>query len=147
MHCSTRRSATKLTPFENSFQLFNDIVNDILPNAEGVGRPALTITDHEDRYVIECDLPGVAMDDITLEVHDGVLEISGERKRAELPEGSTVRFDERVWLPFRRRVKMDKAVDTSSIRADFDNGVLVVRAQRRQETLPRKIDIGRPVDR
>jgi HSP20 family protein len=143
MNCSTHNSAQKHSPFENSFQLFNSLVNDIRPNSENTACPALTITDHEDRYVIECDLPGVALDDINLEVHDGVLEIAGERKKTELPEGSSVRFSERFAAPFRRCVKLGKAVDASSINADFDNGVLVVTALRMQDTLPRKIDISR----
>ena len=93
--------------------------------------------------MIECDLPGVSPDDINLEVHEGVLEIAGERKKTELPEGSSVRFNERFAAPFLRRVKMGKTVDASSINADFDNGVLVVTALRMQDTLPRKIDISR----
>jgi HSP20 family protein len=143
MNCSTHNSSQHHIPFENSFQLFNSLVNDILPNSESTARPALTIIDHEDRYVIECDLPGVVLDDINLEVHDGVLEISGERKKTELPKGSSVQFNERFALPFRRCVKLGKTVDTSSINADFDNGVLVVTALRMQDTLPRKINISR----
>ncbi len=139
MNCSTHNT----DPFDNSFRLFNSFVNDIRPGSESPVCPALTITDHEDRYVIECDLPGVAPGDINLEVHDGVLEIAGERKKTELPEGSSVRFSERFAAPFLRRVKLGKKVDTSSIHADFDNGVLVVTALRMQDTLPRKIDITR----
>ena len=131
----------KLSPFENSFQLFNELVNDILPSADDPSRPTLTIFDHEDRYVIECDLPGVGLDGISLEVHDGVLEISGERKMSELPEGSSIRFDERTWKPFQRRVKLDKSVDTTRINADYNNGVLVVTAPRLAEALSRKVTI------
>jgi HSP20 family protein len=109
-------------------------------------RPPLTIVDESDRYVIECDLPGVPLDDISLEVHDGVLEISGERRKPELPESSSVRFDERAWQPFRRRVKLDKSVDTASITADYHNGVLVVTAPRLAETLPRKVAIRSATD-
>lgn len=136
----------KLSQFENSFQLFNDLVNDILPGTDEHVRPPLTIVDESDRYVIECDLPGVPLDDISLEVHDGVLEISGERRKPELPELSSVRFDERAWQPFRRRVKLDKSVDTASITADYHNGVLVVTAPRLAETLPRKVAIRSATD-
>ncbi len=131
----------KLSPFDNSFQLFNSLVNDLMPVSDEAVRPPLTISDHEDRFVIECDLPGVALDEITLEVHDGILEISGERKRPEVPEGSTVRFNERVWSSFRRRIRLDKSVDPTAITADYDNGVLVVTAPRRAETMPKKITI------
>ncbi len=131
----------KLSPLENSFQLFTDLVSDILPNSDDSARPALTIFEHDDRYVIECDLPGVTLNDISLEVHDGMLEISGERVKPEIEEGSSVSFNERVWTPFRRRVKLHKSVDTTSIVADYKDGVLMVTAPRLPETRPQKVAI------
>lgn len=136
----------KISPFENSFQLFNGLVNEVLPRVDEPVRPPLTIFDREDRYIIECDLPGMSLDDISLEVHDGVLEISGERKQTESPEESSVRFDERSEKSFERRVKLDKSVDTTSISADYNNGVLVVTAPRLAETLPRKVMIRKATD-
>lgn len=130
-----------LSSLENSFQLFSDLVSDFVPGAHDYARPQLTIFDYEDRYVIECDLPGLSFADISLEVHDGVLEISGERQRSELPERSSVRYDERLWNRFRRRIRLDKSVDSTSITADYNNGVLVVTAPRLEETLPRKVTI------
>ncbi|MCH2211219.1 MAG: Hsp20/alpha crystallin family protein [Fuerstiella sp.] len=130
-----------LNSLENSFQLFSDLVSDLVPGADDHARPELTIFDHEDRYVIECDLPGVSLADVSLEVHDGVLEISGERRKSELPEGSSVRYDERLWNHFRRRIRLDKSVDSTLITADYNNGVLVVTAPRLEETLPRKVMI------
>ena len=134
----------KLVPFDQSFQLFNSLVNDLLPATEDTFRPALTIVDHEDRFVIECDLPGLALEDIHLEVHNGILEISGERQRHEVSKESTVRFDERVWTSFQRRIRLDKSVDTTAISADYQNGVLVVTAPRLAESLPHKVTIRRP---
>ncbi|MCH2201543.1 MAG: Hsp20/alpha crystallin family protein [Fuerstiella sp.] len=130
-----------LSSLENSFQLFSNLVGDLVPDTDDHARPELTIFDHEDRYVIECDLPGVPLDDISLEVHNGVLEISGERKKPELLEGALVRYDERVWSHFQRRIKLDKSVDSTSITADYNNGVLVVTAPRFKDTLPRKVTI------
>lgn len=133
----------RLNSFDNSLQLFNSLVNDIFPEADEHYRPALTILEHEDRFVIECDLPGVTLDDVDVEVHNGVLEIAGQRQKAEVPEGSSVRIDERPWAPFRRRIKLDKSVDTASVTADYVDGVLVVTAPRRVEALPQKIAIRR----
>lgn len=131
----------KLSPFDNSLQLFSSLVNDLMPSADGALRPPLTILDHEEHFVIECDLPGVALDDINLEVHNGILEISGERKRPELPDGTNVRFDERTWTSFQRRIRLDKSVDTTSIEADYQDGVLMVKAPRLAESLPQKVTI------
>lgn len=133
----------RLIPFDQSFQLFNSLVNDLLPAAEQTFRPALTIVDHEDRFVIECDLPGLALEDIQLEAHNGVLEISGERHHREVSEDANVRFNERVWTSFQRRIRLDKSVDTTAISADYQNGVLVITAPRLAESLPHKVTIRR----
>ena len=131
----------KLSPLENSFQLLTDLVSDMRPNSDEPVSPALSIFEHDDRYIIECDLPGVTLKDISLEIHDGVLEISGERRQPDLAEGTSVRFDERIRTPFRRRIKLHKSVDTAAVNADYDNGILSVTAPRLPETLPQKISI------
>lgn len=118
-------------------------MSDLLHEAPTGFRPGLTIFEHEDRFVIEFDLPGVALDDVSLEVDDGVLQVSGERKRPELPEGSVIRFDERAWKPFQRRVRLDKSVDIGAIEADYRDGILVITAPRSPETRPHKVEIRR----
>ena len=131
----------KLSPLESSFQLLTDLVSDMRPNSDEPVSPVLSIFEHDDQYLIECDLPGVALKDISLEIHDGVLEISGERRQPDLAEGTSVKFDERIRTPFRRRIKLHKSVDTDAVNADYDNGILSVTAPRLPETLPQKISI------
>lgn len=131
----------KLSPLESSFQLLTDLVSDMRPNSDEPVSPVLSIFEHDDQYLIECDLPGVALKDISLEIHDGVLEISGERRQPDLAEGTSVRFDERIRTPFRRRIKLHKSVDTAAVNADYDKGILRVTAPRLPETLPQKISI------
>ena len=129
-----------LTDLDKGISRFvNDLLHDVPPGFQ----PSLSIFEHEDRFVIECDLPGLTLDDISLEVDDGVLAISGERRVPELPEGSIVRFNERTWKPFQRRVRLDKSVDVTAIEADYKDGILIVTAPRSPETRPRKVEIRR----
>jgi HSP20 family protein len=130
-----------LSQFENTLSLFNNLVNELIPETEDHWRPALSIYNDKDRFVIECELPGIVMDDLKLDVHDDILEISGERKQAALPDGAIVRADERCAGSFRRRIRLDDSVDRQAIVADYQDGVLVVTAPRVAETLPRRIEV------
>jgi len=117
------------------------LINEVFSEGERTLRPAITVTEHEDRFIIECDLPGVHLDGVRLEVYERILEIAGERVVPELVEGSTVQFDERTWRSFSRRVRLDRTVDTSRIEADYRDGVLVVTAPRAEGKLPRRVEI------
>lgn len=116
-------------------------VSELVLDGRNIWRPPMTLIGYEDRFVIECDIPGVSPNDVQLEVRDGILEISGGRKTAELPEGATVQLNERTFSRFLRRVKLDGSVDTSRIEADYRDGVLVVTAPRSEEKLPRRVEI------
>ena len=127
----------KFSQFEDTLSLFNQMMRDVAEH----WRPELSITDFEDRFVITCDLPGLSVDDVSLDVGDGVLEISGERTRPILDEGAFVTVNERVYGMFQRKVRLDDSVDTTAIEADFVNGVLTITAPRQEEALLRRISI------
>lgn len=131
----------KFSQFEDTLSLFNQMMQDALPDVAQHWRPELSITDFEDRFVISCDLPGLSVDDVRLDVGDGVLEISGERTKPILDEGAFVTVNERVYGMFQRKVRLDDSVDTTAIEADFVNGVLTITAPRQEEALSRRISI------
>jgi HSP20 family protein len=43
--------------------------------------PALDVYDEKDNFVVKAELPGLKKEDIDINVHNGVLTVSGERKR------------------------------------------------------------------
>lgn len=131
----------KFSEFEDTLSLFNQMMQDVLPGVVEHWRPELSITDFEDRFVITCDLPGLSVDDVRLDVGDGVLEISGERTKPIPGEGAFVTVNERVYGVFGRKVRLDDSVDTTAIEADFVNGVLTITAPRQEEALSRRISI------
>ena len=93
--------------------------------------------------VLKADLPGVAKEDIEIDITDAMLTISGEKKREEkIDNGSYVRF-ERTHGGFCRRFELPEGTDTDKVKAHLENGVLEVRIPRAEGALgkTKKIEI------
>jgi len=83
------------------------------------------ILENEKDIILNAEFPGVKNEDIELDVKNGVLLISGEKKE-EKKEGVDVVFSDRTFGRFIRRYQLPDGVDDSKIKASFDNGVLQV---------------------
>ena len=81
----------------------------------------LNETDKEVKVVAE--LPGLEEKDVQVELANGVLRISGEKKSET--EDKERRFSERYYGHFERRIPIED-VDQDKIEAKFDKGVLTV---------------------
>ena len=72
---------------------------------------------------ITAELPGLEEKDVSLEIANGVLSISGEKKSES--EDKDRRFSERYYGRFERRIPL-RDVDEDKASASFKNGVLTV---------------------
>ncbi len=125
----------------------NTLVNEVLQGDRGRSSlPPLTIYEFDNRYVVECDVPGVLLEDIELSINDGVLEISGARCDGTPEEGATVTMDERHYDKFQRKLKLGKDVNAESVDAELGDGILKVTIQKSENVLPRKIAIRKSDD-
>jgi HSP20 family protein len=122
---------------------FERLVRGLPVSAEHVSSddPRMTVLEFENRYVVECDLPGVSVDEASLQLEDNVLVISGQRPAITAAENSKVLFNERASAKFSRRIQMTRPVDQSAVDAELINGVLRVTVPKRAEVLPQKIAI------
>jgi HSP20 family protein len=68
-------------------------------------------------------LPGLDEKDVNVEIANGVLSISGEKKSES--EDKDRRFSERYYGSFERRIPLED-VDEDKVSAAFKNGVLTV---------------------
>ena len=114
--------------------------------------PPMDLVEAEDHFLLKADLPGLAEGDVNLEVQDGTLTISGERKAEhEQREKGWYRI-ERSFGSFSRSLTLPDGVDPDRIEAAFDHGVLEVRIPKPEERKPRRIEIsttngdGRPAE-
>jgi HSP20 family protein len=104
--------------------------------------PPMDLVEAEDHFVLKADLPGLTDEDVKIEVQDGTLTISGERKAEhEEREHGWYRI-ERSFGSFNRSLSLPEHVDASGIKAEFKNGVLEVRIPKPEERKPQRIEIG-----
>jgi HSP20 family protein len=132
-----------LTPFRGFWdtqsefdRMFNDVMRDFLGRAAGRGgagaqeqlwAPRLEAFARDGDLVLHADLPGVSLEDVDITLDANVLTISGERKgTTQEEEGVSYYLNELPYGAFRRSVTVPEGVDTESIRARFENGVLEV---------------------
>jgi HSP20 family protein len=104
--------------------------------------PAVDVWETEDHLVLSFDLPGIAEDDIAVELDDNVLTVSGKRERSS--EHSNDRFYrfERRFGSFSRSVTLPTGVNEKDIQANYANGVLEVRVPKPEEPKPKRIQVG-----
>jgi HSP20 family protein len=99
------------------------------------------VVEGEDHFVLAADLPGLTADDVTIDVKDGVLSISGERTlEREVKEGGYARV-ERSRGSFKRSLTLPEGTDVEAIAASFENGVLEVKIPKPVASQPRRIEI------
>ena len=104
--------------------------------------PAMDLVEADDHFVLKADLPGLAEDDVAIEVQDNVLTISGSRDAEhERKEKGWYRL-ERSYGSFSRSLTLPEGVDADKVEAKFDRGVLEVRIPKPEERKPRRISIG-----
>ena len=104
--------------------------------------PAMDLVEADEHFVLRADLPGLSEDDVSIEVQDNVLTISGSRQAEhERKEKGWYRL-ERSYGQFSRSLTLPDGVDADKVEANFDRGVLEVRVPKPEERKPRRISIG-----
>ena len=110
--------------------------------AELTFSPKVDIAETTAAYELNVILPGIAKEDISVEVKENTLIISGERKRAEENDDRNFRRVESRYGSFSRSFKLPKNVKADGINAEFNNGILeVVIPKDEKAEIVKKIDI------
>jgi len=103
--------------------------------------PPMDLVEAEDHFLLKADLPGLTEDDVSIEIDDGALKISGERKAEhEASERGWYRV-ERAVGSFARTLSLPDGVEADAVSAHFENGVLEVRIPKPEERKPRRVAI------
>lgn len=132
----------------NPFREFDDLFNTL--QAQSSRRhaashsanwvPPVDISETDDAYLIELEIPAVAVEDVTVEVKDAVLTIAGERARTE-DESRRSHRRERHFGSFRRNFSLPEDADEEAIEASAKHGVLLLSVAKRAKAQPRRITV------
>ena len=127
-------------------RLFNTVFDTPAPAGNGGALrrwlPAMDLVETEDHFVLRADLPGLAEDDVNIEVEDRVLTVSGERKAEHEMSKEGYHRVERAFGAFSRSLTLPEGIDPDAVGASFERGVLEVRIPKPEQRKPRKVSIG-----
>lgn len=104
--------------------------------------PAMDLVETDDNLVLRADLPGLDRDDVSIEIKDGALTVSGERKAEHEEKAEGYYRVERSFGSFLRSMTLPQGVEADGVAAEFDNGVLEVRIPKPAERKPHRVEIG-----
>jgi len=105
--------------------------------------PAMDIyTEGDKQLVAEVQAPGFDKDDVEVNVHNGVLEIKGE-KSEKTEDGDQKRsyMMRESHSSFYRSIALPKHADADNVQAHFDNGVLKVTVPFKELPAPKRVSI------
>ena len=135
----------ELTTLQNEMnRLFNTVFDSPTPSNGGTLRrwmPAMDLVETGDHFVLRADLPGLAEEDVNIEVEDRVLTVSGERKTEHETTKEGYHRVERAFGAFSRSLTLPDGVDAEAVEASFSRGVLEIRIPKPEQRKPRKISI------
>ncbi len=86
--------------------------------------PSTNIWEDKDKFNIELSAPGFTKEDIKIEVEDDIMTISGEHKTESKQTEKTFTRKEFNYGSFKRSFTLPENVDTESINAKYENGIL-----------------------
>lgn len=102
--------------------------------------PAVNVRETDDAFLVHAALPGVEKGDVTLEVKDSTLTLTGHVKEADDAEDGLLRRE----LPtgqFYRAFNLASEVESGKVSANFRNGILEIRLPKAEQSKPRKVQI------
>ncbi len=124
---------TNYRPFTN---LFDELLNEFPAFADkgGLNFPPANIAETAEAYHVELNVPGRNKEDFKVNVDNGLLTISYEKKEAVKDENVKSLRREFSFQSFKRSFSLEDKIDAGSIQAKYENGLLKI-------YLPKKADV------
>ena len=135
----------KWTPKRNMFNIFDDVeqmMHQPFGNSleDGDSRlsysPLMNVSEIENNYLVMMDLPGVEKKDVDINLSNGILTVSGERKTSEKCDGNNRIWHESTYGTFSRSFELTSNIVEDKIKANFKDGVLNITIPKAEEIKP-----------
>ena len=121
-----------LTPFD---KMFDQIINSQFPEIEkqigvkpfkGTAYPKINVYEWKDKVGVIAEIPGLSKKDLSVEVTDGVLTISGDKhKLFDVGDAKVIRRELKE-SSFKRQFELGEELNGKDIKAKFEDGILSI---------------------
>ena len=102
---------------------------------------ATDVSEHKDTVSVELELPGMQKADLSVEVHEHSLLVSGEKRCSETRNEGSLRVTERAFGKFQRVIPLPCKVTSTGTQAAYKKGVLSVTMPKDHSRSPRSIEV------
>ena len=133
-----------LTPFD---RMFDTIVENSFPEINkqigvkpfsGTAYPKVNVYEYDDKVGVIAEIPGLDKKDLSIDVEEGVLTISGNNHGLFDDDGAKVIRRELKHSSFKRQFALGELLDGENIKATFKDGLLSVHIPKVEPALPKK---------
>ena len=144
----TRENPRTITPWtQEPFMSMRDLLN-WNPFRESMGlmdtaayAPTFEVKETPTAYVFKADIPGIREEDLSVELANNRLVVSGKREEEKKEDNETYHLFERSYGSFSRSFSLPEDVHSSKVDAHLRDGVLTVTVVKSPEAKPQKIQI------
>jgi HSP20 family protein len=103
--------------------------------------PAVDVYEDEHKVTLKIEVPGIDEKDIDVQVENNTLTVNGEREIEKEEKEENYRRVERQYGSFTRTFTLPTTVDTESVSATYDKGVLKIALPKKAEAKPKQIKV------
>ena len=103
--------------------------------------PAVDVYEDEHSVTLKIEVPGIDEKDIDVRIENRTLTVHGERKFEKEEKEENYRRVERQYGSFSRTFTLPNTVDTESVSADYEKGVLKIKLTKKAEAKPKQIKV------
>jgi HSP20 family protein len=122
----------------------DNLLNDLpVANHSSMNFPAVNISETNDNYELEFNVPGRKKEDFKITVDKNILTVSFERKEENKDENKQFIKREFVTQSFKRSFTLDEKINADDINAKYENGILFLTLPKKEEVkvLPKEIAV------
>ncbi len=119
-----------LTPFD---RMFDQIIQTQFPQIEK--------HEYDDKVGVIAEIPGLDKKDLSIDVEDGVLTISGNKHGLFDDEGAKVIRRELKQSSFKRQFELGELLDGDKVKASFKSGLLSIEIPKIEPEKPKKTSV------
>jgi HSP20 family protein len=141
---------TRWDPFRE-FTTLQDRMNRLFQQSYGEGReeslttgafaPAVDVYEDEHNVTLKIEVPGIDEKDLDIRIENNTLTVHGERKFEKEEKEENYRRIERQYGSFTRSFTLPNTVDSDSIQANYEKGVLKIKLAKKAEAKPKQIKV------
>jgi len=121
--------------------IMDEFFNDAVATRKNTFAPSIDISETDKQFIVDVEVPGINKKDIELNLENNMLTISGERSFNKEEEGKQYHRVESHYGTFNRSFRLPENVDSDSIKATYNNGILNITVDKSEEKLKKQIEI------